>query len=80
MTLEGTPLIVSPGRIQDVKFLDEADTANGTRPKLLRRQGVETIVVLLHEGGTQSVGLSPSLDQHLHGHGRRNHGHRQPDQ
>ncbi|MGZ8803501.1 MAG: bifunctional metallophosphatase/5'-nucleotidase [Mycobacterium sp.] len=59
MTLEGTPLIVSPGGIQNVKFLDEAATAN-FYVKLLKFLGVQTIVVLLHEGGAQSVGLSPA--------------------
>ncbi len=59
MTLEGTPLIVSPGGISSVKFLDEADTVNALVPEL-KELGVETIVVLLHEGGAQSVGLNPS--------------------
>ncbi|MCV0404468.1 MAG: bifunctional metallophosphatase/5'-nucleotidase [Chloroflexi bacterium] len=51
MTLEGTPLIVSPGGISSVNFLDEAETVNALVPHLKRR-GVEAIVVLLHEGGT----------------------------
>jgi 5'-nucleotidase len=51
MTLEGTPLIVSPDGIQSVNFLDEADTVNALVP-VLKAQGIETIVVLLHEGGT----------------------------
>jgi 5'-nucleotidase len=59
MTLEGTPLIVSPSGISAVKFLDEADTLNALVPGL-QAQGVETIVVLLHEGGAQNVGLAPS--------------------
>ncbi len=54
MTLEGTPSIVSPGGIQDVDFLDEADTVNALIPEL-RRQNVETIVVLVHEGGFPSA-------------------------
>jgi len=59
MTLEGTPLIVSPGGISTVKFLDEADTMNALVPQL-KELGVETIIVLLHEGGAQNVGLLPS--------------------
>ncbi len=51
MTLEGTPLIVSPGGISTVDFFDEAETVNALVPHLQRR-GVEAIVVLLHEGGT----------------------------
>jgi 5'-nucleotidase len=54
MTLEGTPLIVSPGGIASVDFLDEAATVNSLVPHL-RAQGVEAIVVLLHEGGTVPV-------------------------
>jgi 5'-nucleotidase len=50
MTLEGTDLIVSPGGIAAVDFLDEAETVNALVP-VLKAQGVEAIVVLLHEGG-----------------------------
>jgi 5'-nucleotidase len=59
LTLEGTPLIVSKSGIQTVDFLDEATTINAAA-RALRTQGVRTIVVLLHEGGAQSVSLSPS--------------------
>ena len=58
MTLEGTPLIVSPAGIQNLRFLDEADTAN-RYARELRRKGVKTIVVLLHEGGQQNPLTSP---------------------
>lgn len=51
MTLEGTPLIVSPGGIAAVDFLDEAESVNALVPEL-KAQGIETIVVLLHEGGS----------------------------
>ena len=61
MTLEGTPLIVSPDGIADVKFLDEAQTVNALVPEL-RKRGVEAIVVLLHEGGSPSnTGGDPGL-------------------
>ncbi len=53
MTLEGTPLIVSPDGISNVNFLDEAATVNALVPEI-KAQGVETIVVLLHEGGSPS--------------------------
>ena len=59
LTLEGTPLIVSANGIRDVNFLDEATTINAAAHEL-RGQGVKTIVVLLHEGGAQSVSLSPT--------------------
>lgn len=50
MTLEGTPDIVTAGGIASVNFFDEADTVNALIPEL-KRQSVETIVVLIHEGG-----------------------------
>jgi 5'-nucleotidase len=54
MTLEGTPSIVSPSGIAQLKFEDEADTVNALIPELKRR-GVEAIVVVVHEGGTQAL-------------------------
>lgn len=59
MTLEGTPSIVSPGGISHVDFLDEAETVNALVP-VLQRQGIRTIVVLLHEGGFVSGSLNES--------------------
>ena len=59
LTLEGTPSIVSAAGIQTVDFLDEATTINAAAQDL-RRQGVRTIVVLLHQGGAQSVAISPT--------------------
>ncbi len=50
MTLEGTPSIVTPSGIAGYRFQDEADTVNALIQRL-RRQGVRTIVVLVHEGG-----------------------------
>lgn len=58
MTLEGTPLIVTPSGISDLNFLDEADTVNALIPEL-KKKGIETIVVLIHEGGTQVPSSSP---------------------
>lgn len=54
MTLEGTPQIVSQQGVAGLNFADEADTAN-RYARELRRKGVETIVVLLHEGGAQAA-------------------------
>lgn len=53
MTLEGTDQIVSPSGIANVRFLDEAETANRYVAEL-KSKGVESIVVLLHEGATQA--------------------------
>ncbi|WP_280155069.1 bifunctional metallophosphatase/5'-nucleotidase [Piscinibacter sp. XHJ-5] len=57
MTLKGTPQIVTPIGVAGLGFLDEADTVNALIPKL-RQQGIEAIVVLVHQGGFQSAGLS----------------------
>ncbi len=53
MTLEATDTIVAAAGIVGWDFLDEAETANKLVPKL-KKKGVETIVVLLHEGGSQT--------------------------
>lgn len=50
MTLEDTPSLVAQAGIVGWNFLDEAATANALVPEL-QAQGVEAIVVLLHEGG-----------------------------
>lgn len=55
MTLEGTPDIVSQAGIQGWEFLDEADTANKWADVLRTKHGVKAIVVLLHEGGAQTL-------------------------
>jgi 5'-nucleotidase len=55
MTLEGTPSIVTPSGIASVDFLDEADTVNALVPKM-KQQGIETIVVVIHEGGLPATG------------------------
>jgi len=52
MTLEGTPTIVTPSGVAGLTFLDEADTVNALVPEL-KKEGVQTIVVLIHEGGAQ---------------------------
>ena len=53
MTLEETASIVSQAGIKEIDFTDEVKTANALVPGL-RRRGVESIVVLLHEGLTPS--------------------------
>jgi len=54
MTLEGTPNIVTPSGVAGVEFRDEAETVNGLVPRL-REKGIETIVVLIHEGGSPAA-------------------------
>ncbi|HEY7721689.1 MAG TPA: bifunctional metallophosphatase/5'-nucleotidase [Pedococcus sp.] len=53
MTLEATNTLVSPAGVASVDFKDEVETANA-QAAALKAQGVEAIVVLLHEGGYQS--------------------------
>lgn len=48
--LRSTPAIVDRRGIRGLEFRDEADSVNALVPDL-RRQGVEAIVLLLHEGG-----------------------------
>jgi 5'-nucleotidase len=53
MTLKGTPGIVTPTGVAGLNFQDEADTVNALVPRLLA-QGIESIVVLVHQGGFQN--------------------------
>ena len=53
MTLEGTEEIVSQEGVAGLDFGDEVETANRYAAELQAR-GVEAIVVLLHEGGSQT--------------------------
>lgn len=53
MTLEGTPGIVTPTGVAGLQFADEADTVNGL-VRTLRNQGVNAVVVVVHEGATHS--------------------------
>ncbi len=55
MTLEGTPTIVTPAGVAGLTFLDEAETVNALVPQL-QRNNIESIVVLLHEGGQSNGG------------------------
>ncbi|MFD7694903.1 bifunctional metallophosphatase/5'-nucleotidase [Streptomyces sp. NPDC059374] len=50
VTLEGTPGVVSAEGVKGLKFKDEVETIN-KYAKELRRQGVKSIVALIHEGG-----------------------------
>ncbi|MHB9860719.1 bifunctional metallophosphatase/5'-nucleotidase [Streptomyces sp. YIM S03343] len=50
VTLEGTPNIVSADGVKGLRFKDEVETIN-KYAKVLDRQGVKSIVALIHEGG-----------------------------
>lgn len=53
LTLKDTPTIVVPSGVAGLSFRDEAETVNALVPEL-HRQGVNAIVVLIHEGGFPS--------------------------
>ncbi|WP_338698011.1 bifunctional metallophosphatase/5'-nucleotidase [Streptomyces sp. Q6] len=55
VTLEGTPNIVSAEGVKGLKFHDEIETVN-KYAKILDKQGVKSIVALIHEGGTPASG------------------------
>ena len=57
MTLKGTPNIVTPAGVAGLSFRDEAATANALIPQL-KAQGADAIVVVIHEGGTTTVGYN----------------------
>ena len=50
LTLKDTPQIVVPSGVAGLQFRDEVETVNALVPEL-KRQGIEAIVVLIHEGG-----------------------------
>ena len=51
MTLKDTPSIVTASGIKGLDFTDEVTTANALVP-VLKKKGVNAIVVLIHQGGT----------------------------
>ena len=51
--LEATPTIVTPTGVAGLTFVDEADAANRAVERLERR-GVDTAVLVVHQGGFQS--------------------------
>lgn len=53
VTLEGTPGIVSADGVKGLAFEDEVETIN-KYARVLQRQGVQSIVALVHEGGFPS--------------------------
>ncbi len=50
VTLEDTPGVVSAEGVKGLKFKDEVETIN-KYAKVLQKQGVKSIVALIHEGG-----------------------------
>lgn len=65
IALTATPTVVTPAGVAGLRFGDEADAINRAVPEL-RQQGVEAIVVLMHEGGIpggdiNECAVSPAL-------------------
>ena len=54
-----TPRIQNAANIEDVLFLDEAESVNRYIPEI-HAHGVHAIIVLLHEGGTQTAYSGPT--------------------
>lgn len=53
LTLKGTTDLVNPTAVAGFTFADEADTINAAVP-VLKAQGAQAIVVLIHQGGKTS--------------------------
>ena len=57
MTLEDTPSIVTPSGVAGLEFRDEADTVNALIKRLKHRR-IDSVIVLIHEGGLPAFGAS----------------------
>ncbi len=57
MTLEDTASVTRASAVAGLRFADEAETVNALVPTL-QSQGIETIIVLVHEGGEQTGGYT----------------------
>ena len=55
--LKETPTIVTPAGVAGLDFVDEAEAANAAAAEL-QAQGVDTIVLLIHQGGFQTTGAT----------------------
>ena len=55
LTLEGTPLIVTPAGVAGLEFTPEVMTVNRFVKQLRDDEGVRAVVVLIHEGGQQNA-------------------------
>lgn len=57
MTLEGTRFTTVASEVEDLVFADEVSTVNALVPKF-RAMGIETIILVVHEGGRQQGGAN----------------------
>ena len=58
LTLEGTPLIVTPAGVAGLEFRDEVEVINALVQRLRNEEGVRSFVILIHEGGIQTAPFS----------------------
>ena len=58
--LKETPTIVTPTGVAGLKFLDEADSIN-QQVRRLRKFGIHSFIVLIHQGGRQTTYQGPTL-------------------
>ncbi len=54
LTLRGTPTMVRPSGVAGLRFADEASTINAL-VRQLREQGIQSFIVLIHQGGRQTT-------------------------
>ncbi len=66
---QNVPTLVSAGRVSDLQFLPEV-TAINQEAERLTQLGVQTLVVVIHEGLVQTVGASQGLLSSGQVHGR----------
>jgi 5'-nucleotidase len=59
LTFEGTPTVVTPSAIEGLEFRPEVSTTNALVERLREEQGVNSFVVLLHQGGFQRPPAPP---------------------
>ena len=55
LTLEGTPTIVTPSAVAGLEFRPEVATVNALVHDLAAKQKIKAFVVLVHQGGSQTV-------------------------
>ena len=61
LTTRTTPAIVRPGGTVGLTFKEEVETINALVPTL-QAQGIEAIVVVMHEGGEQTGSINQCVD------------------
>jgi 5'-nucleotidase len=64
--LKETPTIVTPSGVAGLQFVDEADAINASVAKL-KRQGVRTIIVTIHQGLRQAPTYEGTTDAAVQG-------------